>query len=383
MRLIQMNANRQKKYILYGTGLEAENFLFRNQDLLDKIIYCIDRNKKEKFHGFDVYQLNKAIINKSKHFIIVAASDIKTFVEIKEKLCAIGMIEWDNFIWSKAFRRKLVIINANCHGAAIQKYLELSATFCNLYFVYPVPAVQVNEEKEISPELLKHTDVFIHQDIRTDNFIDYRLSDVYIRQQLSPNVVDICIPNFVGMGKWMFPNLGGLDKLLKTNTGLLNVTFRDYVLDEGVKICKTIEDYVKFWNNYKYDSHDLNQLFLKSINKMREREKNWSVKITSYIEKNYKSIPCFVDANHPSKYVICEVGRQVAKLLNLSDIDDEGCDVRMGIPVPILKNVSDNFELSFIVDIEQKEDWLGKRIMSPLEDYIRAYVWWYHEIILK
>ena len=45
-----MNANRQKKYILYGTGLEAENFLFRNQDLLDKIIYCIDRNKKEKFH---------------------------------------------------------------------------------------------------------------------------------------------------------------------------------------------------------------------------------------------------------------------------------------------------------------------------------------------
>lgn len=146
------------------------------------------------------------------HYFIVAAWG-STFVEIKKDLCGYGMKEWEHFIWSRAFRRKVVVINANCHGDAMIKYLRQSISFWNGYMIYPIPAVHLSEGI-IDIDLLQHTDVYIHQDIRKENSISYQLSDEYVQQYLPKSVMDICIPNLVGMGKWMYPSLGGLDKVL-------------------------------------------------------------------------------------------------------------------------------------------------------------------------
>lgn len=238
-----------EKYILYGTGMEAENFLFQNVGIKRNIVFCFDREKKEKFHDLDVFQFDKSYILKEKYKIIVAVGNKEIFDEIAHILCNVGMKEWEDFIWSKTFNKKVVLINANCHGLAIQNYLEQSNTFCNNYFIYPVPAVHLNKDKELSKDLIKNVDVFIHQDIKPDNSISYKLSDEYIRKYLSPTVLDICIPNFVGMGKWMFSNLGGLDKISKTAAGCRHVTLIDYVLDEATKCCNTLEEYKNFWND--------------------------------------------------------------------------------------------------------------------------------------
>lgn len=209
------------RYILYGIGGEAERFLYQNQDILNRIAFCIDRNDKKEFYNLDVYKLDAVNVCDSlgTHLILVAAGNIDVYREIKQCLVERGLEEWKDFIWSQTFRRKVVVINANCHGIAVEWYLRQSADFCNNYVIYPIPAVHMNKEGEIEAGLLEHTDVYIHQDIRMENKAGYKLSDEYVRSFLPQRVIDICIPNFVGMGRWMFPAQGDLEKVIKMDGG--------------------------------------------------------------------------------------------------------------------------------------------------------------------
>ena len=377
-----------KKYILYGTGIEAQLFLFYNKDIIPQINFCINNldDNIDEFHKFEVYQLNEVNLNKGEEGIqiLVAAGDEKMYYEMRQNLTDLGLAEFEDFVWTRAFRKKIAVVNANCHGPAVIKYLRLSSDFNETYMVYPVPEIQLNNE--IPSNLLKNIDLYIHQDIRENNSVSYKLSDAYICPQLKANAIDICIPNLVGMGKWMFPSLGKLDKLMPTHTGLMNVFFRDYVLDEAVNQCGSFEEYRDFWINYKYDSAEHEKRFNNFMNKLCEREKNWDIKISKFIKENYRHIPCFVDASHPSKYVMKEIGRQVASILGLNDIDDAGSKSGLGISVPIMHDISSYFQLDFETPLEINNTTFwgeggreerGKEV----DNYIRAYLWWYHDIM--
>lgn len=215
------------KYILYGIGGEAERFLYQNQDILKRISFCIDKNGSNSFYNLKVFKLDEVNLYDylETHHIIVAAGDIGVYGEMKQCLEERGLTEWKDFIWSQTFRKKVVVINANCHGLAVEWYLRQSAEFCNHYVIYPIPAIQRNEKGEIETALLQHTDVYIHQDIRAENAMGYKLSDEYVSQFLPDSVINICIPNFVGMGKWMFPNQGDLEKVIKMSGGGGNLCF--------------------------------------------------------------------------------------------------------------------------------------------------------------
>lgn len=376
-----MPSTDAKKYILYGVGAEAEYFFYQNQDILHNISFCIDRKNVNTFYGLEVFRIEAVDMRQvmDTHYIIVAAGGADIFEEIKKGLCGYGLCEWKHFIWSKVFRRKVVVINANCHGDAVKKYLVRSASFCNGYSIYPIPEVHLGEGV-IDTDLLRHTDVYIHQDIRKENAIGYQLSDEYVRQYLPENVVDICIPNFVGMGKWMYPGLGGLEKVINPGKESLYVLYRDEVLDEAASKCHTYEEIRTYWVDYRYGNDRMDDDFTKCMDKLKAREKNWDIKVYHYIMENYKTIPCFTDANHPSKYVMKEVGRQIAPLLGLSDIDDEGYEPDLGLKVPVMKGITEYFGLDFQVSCERRREYFGKMAESDIDDYIRAYLWWYHGI---
>ena len=271
----------KEEYILYGVGGAAERFIFCNGDILEKIKLCIDDNRKE-FYKIPVYKLKEAEVNRGGTQVIVAAGDEKIYNEMKQNLINLGLVEFEDFIWSKVFRKKIVVVNANCHGPAVINYLQLSPTFCKVYMVYPVPEIHLNNE--IPHNLLKNADVYIHQDIRENNSISYKLSDAYICPQLKPNAISICIPNFVGMGTWMFPSLGGLDRVMHTLTGPWYILYRDYVLDEAVNKCESLDEYRAFWINYKFDSTEHERNFDECMNKLSQREKNWDIKIYEFIK---------------------------------------------------------------------------------------------------
>ncbi len=373
----------KERYILYGIGGEAERFLYQNQDILGRISFCIDRNTFKNFYDLKVYKLDEINVCDylETHHIIVAAGNIGVYREMKECLVVKGLEEWKDFIWSQTFRRKVVVINANCHGIAVEWYLRQSAYFCNKYMIYPIPAVQMNKEGEIGADLLQHTDVYIHQDIRAENAMGYKLSDEYVRSFLPENVIDICIPNFVGMGRWMFPSLGGLEKVIEMDGGgVIYVLFRDAILDEAAAMYHSYDEIKEYWLNYKYDAEQMDHIFLSCMQKLKEREKNWDVKIFDYIMENYRTIPCFTDASHPSKYVMKLVCRQIAQVLNLNDIDDENYEPNLGLKVPVMNSILEYYKLNFQLPCESRKEYLGKWTVSEPDDYIKAYLWWYHQI---
>lgn len=77
------------------------------------------------------------------------------------------------------------------------------------------------------------------------------------------------------------------------------------------------------------------------------------------------------------------VGRQTAELMGLCDIDDERYEPNLGLKAPVLNCVSEHFELNFQVPREKREEYLGKRMVSEIDDYVKAYLWWYHDINME
>ena len=116
--------------------------------------------------------------------------------------------------------------------------------------------------------------------------------------------------------------------------------------------------------------------------KMREREKNWDVKITDFINDNFRSVPCMVDCDHPSRYVMHEIGRQIAEIMGIDDIVDLNCyESQLGLPTPVLKCVVNYYGLNWkIPNDRQKNLLLGYSTDNDLEEYIKEYLWWYYGV---
>ncbi len=377
--------DKERPIILYGGRLETENFLYQNRELIDKISFCIFDDCDETIcHGIPVCEYLD-IDRIADQFVLVASTE-ECYFDIKKRLESVGKKEFRDFILSKAYNKKIVVINANCHGEAIISYLSLSKKFGEEYFVYPLPQIQENYEGSISQELLLNADVYMHQDIRRGNSVSDNLSDEAIEKCLDKRTLNITIPNLVGMGNWMFPALKDLDRIIKTKKEVVYILYRDEILDEAERNTSgTVSEIVKYWSHFSYGEATLDELWNMNKAKLEGREKSWDIKVSDFIYNNYQSIPCFVDANHPSKYLMKEIGRQIAQILELTDICDERYESNMGLPIPILPSVIDHFGLNFTVSRERKSDYFGKKVEGSdkeIEDYIRAYLWWYHNKII-
>jgi len=369
-----------KRYILYGAGTEAEKFIYNYKDLLSQIEYCIDASKTGYFHNIPIYTLDTAPTLENHMILVTARWDL--YKEIRNILFTKNLREFDNFIWCNYFDKKKVVINANCHGAAIEQYLNLSPYFRNHFCITPIPLIQENKAGSIDKSLLLDCDVFIHQDIQAANSISYYLSDEYIIPLLKNDCLNITIPNMVGMGNWCFPSQG---KILRFPNLDRNICFENSVLEEAYsKGARTLMEFENFFNNYTYNPAELNALFSKDMEKIKQREPNWDIKMSSFILENYKEIPLFNDAGHPSKYTMLYIAKIVAQLLGINDITDYShYDPSLGIPYPILPCVKQHFHLEYENDYELIANHMVHKPSScTLSDYIKYYFWFTRELIL-
>ena len=374
------------KYILCGSGVEAEYFLYSNLEVYKQILICIDRNTSKIFHNIPIITMEDAlsIIMLREYKIIVAAEDYSIFKSIAAYLEAHELVEWSDFIWSKCFGKEIVCINANCYGTALKTFLNASKTFSKKYFIYPMDEIHLNENKKIPENLLEHLDIYIHQDIKANNSIGYKLSDEYTLSNLKKSAKDICIPNIVGMGRWLYPNIKNLDKVIQGSNGEITyVLFRDEVLDEATRTCRNLAEYRDFWNNYTYDNDVLSDYYQKIMDKIISREKTWDMKISDYIISNYKTIPMLVDVGHPSKYLMKMICDEVANIIGINDVSYLDLNIPLGIPTPILPYVKKYFKLNYQYQTEKCTFRFGKEVVDEIDDYIRFYIWWYHNIILE
>ncbi len=374
------------KYYIWGTGYEGEKFIYHNPDILGKISGVIDsKHAHEMWHGMTVLSFDefKDVARKGNIFIYIAAAEEPSYCSMRNLLVGNGYKEFEDFMWTKSYGKKLVLINANCHGDAIYEFLQSSQEFISKYYIHRLPAIQDNSIGEIADTILSKADLYIHQDIRKDNKISYKLSDEYILSKLPENCLNITIPNLVGFGSWLYPQLGGLDKYIEGMNQKIYVYYRDYAIDEAVeKGINTLDGIYKYWINYDFEKAKLQELFNKSMSRIAERDDLWDIHISEYISAVYKKIPCYVDRDHPSKYVLGEICEQLANILALKDVKEYKGN-GLGLPTPILPCVKRFFDLKFEVEEEKRGSIClarNDKVVDSIEEYIRGYMWWYYEV---
>lgn len=276
---------------------------------------------------------------------------------------------------SRRSGKKIVVVNANCHGTALVKFLKSSKSFTELFEIYPLPAIQENTEKRINNAILSEADVFIHQYIRENNSVAYELSDQVTVRQLKKSCLNLVIPNLVGLGKWLYPNLG---EIILDDTKQKNLIFRDDILDEAVRnnVCSDISFYIDFFNKYEYSTKILDDLYEQNMMKLKERQKKWNVNIYDFVINNYKSIPMYVDAGHPSKYVMYEIGRKTLESLSIkNDVLLEDYDSSLGLPAPAAPRIKKFFGIDYTLALEPRRSLVFNSVEAiDEEQYIYEYI---------
>lgn len=148
----------------------------------------------------------------------------------------------------------------------------------------------------------------------------------------------------------------------------------------------TVDEYVDFYNEWTYDEDWLQALYDSDMEKLLRREKNWDIKVSGFILEQYKTVPCFSDAGHPSKYLMREIARKVASMLELNDIDDEAWDFPLGIPQPMLSCVEKYFGIDYKMKTASlrsslaQDDFSNLGKLQSLREYVQCYLWWFHSM---
>ncbi len=365
-----------KKYVLYGAGWYAEQFLYNFKEK-NRVAYCIDGFRTGIFHGLPIYTLEDA--PDLENYMIIVTAVQENYNEIKQCLKEAGLKEFQDFIWADAFGKKIVVINANCHGEFYKRCLYQSKSFMDEYIIWDVMPLHLQKDSGISEELLEACDLFIHQDIRPDNSVGYKFSNEYILPLLKKECKTITVPNMVGMGKWNFPTIIGKEHRYND---VLVMFDRDSVLDDAYRKYKSVAGMKKYITSLDvYPEEKVRSLFESCMTKLKEREQNWDIKISDYILENYQTEKLFYDDNHASESVMQEIGRRLCENLGIKDISGKveyPMNWEEAFTLPYVKKaLGIRYEETYIRETGNKEIVFNRNKMD-LDEYLREYIWWFY-----
>lgn len=375
--------NIPRNIVVFGTKLEAERVVYMQKNTGGEVCFALDNFVEGNFHGIPIYKPEN-VLNMKEHFIIVAVARLGTYNEIKQMLVKRGLKEFENFAWYYICYRKIVVINANCHGNMIQKYLRMSKDFNTKYAIYPIEEIQNNKSKEIDEMLLRVADVFIHQDIRSDNKVGYKLSDDYIIPRLNHLCKTICIPNLVGFGNAIFQTQTD-EVCTVTGDSAWPLFYRDMIIDKAYNeiSVKTVDNVIKYISDFDFNTADVIEKFENNLRKLYQREENWDVKIVNYIEEHYKTEKIFNDCNHPSDFLMLKICEKVAELFGINDIDkSEKVQFNMGLEAFVWSGIKNILGIEITENEVRQDDKihiLGSINKLDMKEFIREYIWCFHD----
>ena len=375
--MVTWDSLKDKGIIVYGTGVNAAKCIYLLESSGIKIDYMLDgREGIGKFKDYPVYMPSDERMDGK--YIIVACAD-ETYKVIRERLHKYK--EFKDFIYYSWLDKKMVFLHGNCHMDIIETYLNSSVKFQREYAVYPTPRVCM--DMPVDTAILRNMDIWIHEDIRTDNQFGYQFSDEYLRKFMTESVVEIVVPHLYGLGGGFFPFANDWNN---KNTALLNGVDRvgmfprrdtliEQCLDKNMSL-EQICSYVQ--GDGILSSGDILQNFNTYITKIQQREKDWDIKISDFILTHYKSEKLFYDSGHPTNVIFEKISVDILQILGISDWIST--DLRLDsneIPIyPWIRKV---------LGMEWTEERI--RVSSnakkcsdymDIKEYIREYIWWCH-----
>lgn len=368
-----------ENFVIWGTGLDAAKLYYEiNEEY--KIDFFIDNKNKINgpYIGKAVYCFSDALKRITNQKILVA---VPRAYDVIKKICLENELEeFQDFYPGQFLTRKMVVLHGNCHMDIVREYLNSSQEFKKRFFIYDIPRICHENFNEISTSILRNCDVFVHQDIRTENLYGYNMSDEYIRQFLKKDAMDITFPNLFGMGRMFFPQFYWNKENAPLNAGAdANGIFPhgDKFLDEAIRNKISIDEICEMIKKDVFSSDEIRQVFNEECKKIKDRELNWDIKCLEFIMDNYKKNKLFFDQGHPTNYLMKYLVVQLLKLLSVvdSNIYSNKCmDEHEEFVYYCVKK-----ELNIEWDETQvRKSSYARKLTDYMDrrEYIEEYIWW-------
>ena len=251
--------------------------------------------------------------------------------------------------------KEAVVIYGNCHTAIIAQMLETCREFNDKFYIIPTKRIQeIKDPKELYEDCYSQCDVFIHQSIRLNNRYGEEYASENIIARLKPGCRVISIPNVYHLPLCFFPQYSDAQELRR---GGVTYFFRDSVIDSHLGRPFKLAELVK--RDYEdpcfYDKESIVAAFDAFVDKVRRREKDWDIKVSDFILKNYRSHQLFYDPNHPTNFFLNYIASEILKILINYNVDDSHSlkidNCLDSIEMPVCKAVVEALHLDWNNDV--------------------------------
>lgn len=206
-----------------------------------------------------------------------------------------------------------IIIIGNCQSTHIKWILQTITDSSK----HKIDSILVNtltaEDEERVCKLLSKQDLIITQRIYSTFKFEFVQTD-FIRNNFKTNILQI--PNLYFRG-----NTPDLIYLSLKNTRILSPLgdYHHHCIYECWKNKKNIKDTVKFVQseNLMKNHPELFSSVESSLNELKEREEVLDIKISDFIEKNWKTKRLFFTFNHPTTLLLLTLVKRIMKHSNI------------------------------------------------------------------
>lgn len=387
----------KEKVIIFGAGSKAELFIYRNEASIE-IMFFLDNNPGDgRFKNKDVKKPDSVDVDILKSYKIIVCS--RAYWSISVQLTEMGLQEFVDFLPQQLYQKKMMFLIGNCHLEIIADMLQENTYFNQQFGIYTTAlADSLGGDDPIEMQLdrwnnmIAYADVILHQDIREENPYGYYFSSNYIHKMCRADCLDITMINIYGLGKIYYPWAVEYNPNNPRNKGWAFGCFptADTILDKLIREGKNVGQIMEIVNDENlYSTEELENNVRTLFDKYKKREENCDIKIVEYIEKNYKDTLLFWDEKHPVNDVLYEKTKQILLLMGISHIEkysQDNCRTSKGYQLPIYPAIMKKLKLKFPISLEQirtkKECNLSDRDMN-LEEYIRQYIFWCGDSIVK
>lgn len=258
--------------------------------------------------------------------------------------------------------KKCAFVFGNCQKIFLSRMFLRHIEFSRKYFLLYIPAVHLLDKKQFDlifgagGQFLQLVDLFISQQIKGAEF-KHAPSSTSLMQLLQFGTKVVWIPNiyfdgyFPQVAKKRVPKIDG-----KTSVELF--PYPDYFLDQIMFESKMNPDVEKILDRIcapQFLSREEIQLGIdESFAELRRREWLCDLKISDYIEENFRDKQIFYTTNHPFAFVMFELVRRTLRFIgfksdnfaNRRDLIDEQNFMFsiVGFNIPIYPSVQRFFE---------------------------------------
>lgn len=277
---------------------------------------------------------------------------------------------------NRNLKKKIAIIYGNCHTTAIRQLLCSNDEFNSKYAMYPIKAIQeVKDPEYFKSEVFYDCDLFIHQSIQKNNRYGEDFSSQSIINRLKKSTAIIAVPNIYHLPMCYFPQYS--EKMELKNVHGDTVFFRDNFIDNGLALGKSIKEIVTdYKTNGYYSQKYISGLFEQYVEKVRNREKEWDIKISEFLIEN-KNKELFYDPNHPTPIIIEYICKGILSRLGIecNALDISKMKLLDDYQMPLCKDVIDFFDINYNQDGILRHE--GNKVIRGkmrIEEYVKQYL---------